>query len=139
MESKNGATRRHLKVINRGNFEGNSFRASIGTLNKGNHSFIFLNPERGQDNRVVGLFLNSDYGYTVIKEHSPENPILFENYSSGGYGNSCSIFGLYKVGTVLAEHSYKHRRGDTYYKLTEQGWKCLGKDVPLTKEEIQII
>lgn len=114
----NGATRRTLLVINKINEQpGNYFRAKLGTLDKGNHSFIFINEEKDNDERVLGLFLNSDYGYQVL-----EGKELFSNYSSGGYGNSCSQFGLYELGTLLEINTYKNRNTPSYYRLTESGW-----------------
>ena len=138
--AQNGATRRTLVVINTTKQEGKELKVDVGTLDKGNHSFIFLNPEKKSDtNRVVGLFLNRSYGYTVVEEHSPEDAEIYTASSVGGYGNSESKFGLYKVGTILAVHSYKHRQGDTYWKLTESGWEELGRDIPLSSDEINII
>lgn len=114
----NGATRRTLVVINKINEQpGIMFRAKLGTLDKGNHSFIFINGENGNDERILGLFLNSAYGYQVL-----EGKELFSNYSSGGYGNSCSQFGLYELGTLLEINTYKNRNTPSYYRLTESGW-----------------
>lgn len=116
--ASNGATRRTLVVINKINEQpGNYFRAKLGTLDKGNHSFIFINEEKGNDERVLGLFLNSDYAYQVL-----EGKELFSNYSSGGYGNSCSQFGIYEMGTLLEVNTYKNRNTPSYYRLTESGW-----------------
>ncbi len=101
--ASNGATRRTLVVINKINEQpGIYFRAKLGTLDKGNHSFIFINEEKDNDERVLGLFLNSDYGYQVL-----EGKELFSNYSSGGYGNSCSQFGIYELGSLLEINTYK--------------------------------
>jgi hypothetical protein len=116
--ASNGATRRTLVVINKITEQpGNYFRAKLGTLDKGNHSFIFINEEKGNDERVLGLFLNSDYAYQVL-----EGKELFSNYSSGGYGNSCSQFGIYEMGTLLEVNTYKNRNTPSYYRLTESGW-----------------
>ena len=138
--AQNGATRRALVLINTTIQEGKILKVDIGTLDKGNHSFIFLNPENKSDpNRIVGLFLNKSYGYTVVEEHSPRNAEIYASSSIGGYGNSESKFGLYQVGTILAVHSYKHRQGDTYWKLTESGWEELGVDIPLSSDEINMV
>jgi RecA/RadA recombinase len=119
----NGATRRTLVVINEINEQpGVMFRAKLGTLNKGNHSFIFINEEKGTDERVLGIFLNNAYAYRVL-----EGKELFGTYSSGGYGNSCSRFGIYEVGALLEVNSYKNRNTPSYYRLTEGGWI----DVPI--------
>lgn len=116
--ASNGATRRTLVVINKINEQpGNYFRAKLGTLDKGKHSFIFINEEKGTDERILGLFLNSDYAYQVL-----EGKELFTNYSSGGSGNSCSQFGIYEVGTLLEVNTYKNRNTPSYYRLTESGW-----------------
>lgn len=116
--ASNGATRRTLVVINKINEQpGNYFRAKLGTLDKGNHSFIFINEEKGEDERVLGLFLNSNYAYQVI-----EGKELFSNYSQGGYGNSCSQFGIYEEGTLLEVNTYKNRNTPSYYRLNNEGW-----------------
>ena len=135
--AKNGATRRTLKVINKAGVEGKRFQAQLGTLNKGNHSFIFINKPNVGDNRIMGLFVNSAQGYEVVEEHSPENAAVFENSSYGGPGNSCSQFGIYQIGTVLAEFTYKGRQGKNYWVLNKNGWEYLGKDVPLDNDEIK--
>ena len=116
--ASNGSTRRTLVIINKINEQkGNVFRAKIGTLNKGNHSFIFLNEETGEDNRVLGLFLNTSYSYQVLEGNE-----LFSNYSEGGQGNSCSKFGIYEIGTLLEVNTYKNRNTSSYYRLTDEGW-----------------
>jgi hypothetical protein len=116
--AKNGATRRTLIVINKINEQpGNYFRAKLGTLDKGNHSFIFINEEKEKDNRILGLFLNSDYGYRVLEGNE-----IFGNYSIGGPGNSCSQFGIYEAGTLLEVYTYKNRNTPSYYRLTDNGW-----------------
>jgi len=119
--ASNGATRRTLVVINKINEQpGNYFRAKLGTLDKGNHSFIFINEEERNDERVLGLFLNYEYGYQVLEGNE-----LFTNYSLGGYGNSCSQFGIYEVGTLLEVNTYKNRNTPSYYRLTESGWNVV--------------
>lgn len=117
--ASNGATRRTLVVINKinGSDQAVCFNAQVGFLDKGNHSFIFINPAREGDNRVFGLFLNSDYAYQVL-----EGKEVFTNYSQGGYGNSCSQFGIYEVGALLEVNTYKNRQTPSYYRLTVNGW-----------------
>jgi len=137
--AQNGAKRRTLVLVNKGNFEGSLVKADIGYLDKGRHSFIFLNREKQPSEKIVGIFLNRTYGYTIVSDHSPEGAVLYGNYSVGGYGNSCSQFGIYKLGTVLAEHSYKNRKGERYWKLTEKGWEFLGEDIPLEESEISFL
>lgn len=117
-EASNGATRRTLILINKTNqAPAKAFRAALGKLDKGNHSFIFLNEEKNNDERVFGLFLNNAYGYQLV-----EGTEVYTNCSVGGYGNSCSQFGIYEMGAVLEVNTYKNRNTPTYYKLTEQGW-----------------
>lgn len=118
--ASNGATRRSLVVINKtttNEEHGNYFRAQLGFLDKGNHSFIFINEEKGNDERILGLFFNTNCAYQIL-----EGKELFANYSSGGGGNSCSRFGIYEVGTLLEVNTYKNRNTPSYYRLTESGW-----------------
>ena len=118
--SSNGATRRTLAIINKidGKEKQKTFRAQLGTLDKGNHSFIFINEDKKEDERVFGIFLNSKYSYEVI-----EGEELFSNFSLGGPGNSCSRFGIYKPGTKLRVNTYQNRREPSYFELTkEKGW-----------------
>ena len=117
--AQNGRTRRTLSLINKMREQpGTEFRAKLGTLDKGNHSFIFLNEEKGMDDRVLGLFLDSSYAYKVL-----EGKELFSNYSMGGYGNSCSMFGIYEIGALLEVNTYKNRTTPSYYRLTNNGWE----------------
>ena len=119
--ASNGATRRTLIIINKtSGYEvpRTQFLAQIAFLDKGNHSFIFLNESKQEDKRVFGLFLNTSYSFDLVSGKE-----LFSNTSSGGYGNSCSKFGLYEVGAILKEHTYKNRSSPTYHLLTEDGWK----------------
>jgi hypothetical protein len=121
-QRQNGATRRTLVLINkiRGLGEADKIEnAKVGFLNKGNHAFIFINPpDKGQhDDRILGIFLNSKYGYSVL-----EGEELYGNYSQGGPGNSCSQFGIYTPGTLIEVDTYKHRTTPRYYRLTETGW-----------------
>lgn len=130
--ASNGATRRTLKLINslkineggsyipsKGNI-GHLF-AQIGKLDKGNHSFIFINQPLKKDNgRVLGIVVNRDYGFAVLK--GLEDKEVYSNYSSGGVGNSCSQFGIYKVGVIIEIFTYKNRTKSSYIKLTKNGW-----------------
>lgn len=114
----NGKTRRTLVVVNKINEQsGNFFRAKLGTLDKGNHSFIFINEEKFDDDRVLGIFLNNAYAYQIISGRE-----IYSNCSSGGYGNSCSQFGIYEVNTILEVNTYKNRNTPSYYRLSENGW-----------------
>jgi len=117
----NGATRRELKVINKIKKAGeqiNCVNCQLGFLDRRNHSFIFMNEPKPEDNRILGLFLNNSYSYDLV-----EGKEIYSNYSAGGYGNSCSSFGIYEVGTLLKVHTYKNRNAPSYYKLTADGWK----------------
>jgi hypothetical protein len=129
---KNGATRRTLSLINKSNIKGEHQvieGVSLGYLDKGNHSFIFINNEKNPNNKIVGIALCSDYGYRVVKGTE-----LYTSSSVGGYGNSESRFGIYEVGTILAYDTYKSRRGELYYKLTPEGWIFLGYDTPIEED-----
>lgn len=134
-KAQNGATRRTLVVINKciSDKETNTFEARLGYLDKGNHSFIFINAPKNNDNRILGLFLNNSYSYDVI-----EGTEIYSNYSLGGYGNSCSKFGIYTLGTILEVYTYKFRNTSSYFKLTENGWVNL-KPYEIPGTEIQEI
>lgn len=121
-EAQNGRTRRTLVVVNKipSELKVNQFEGQLGFLDKGNHSFIFINEPKSNDNRVLGLFLNNEYSYDLIEGHE-----LYSSYSQGGYGNSCSKFGVYTLGTILEVHTYKNRNTPSYRKLTENGWEYL--------------
>ncbi len=125
-DASNGATRQNLFVINK---MGKDFLlsekvvCSVGFLDKGKHSFIFLNPPKGGDNRILGVFLCASYGYRLVKGKA-----LYENSSVGGSGNSESKFGIYELGTILAE--------DSFWELTLEGWRKLGTDILLDEGEV---
>ena len=132
--AKNGATRRELVVINKLGIEVESdsgVNCRIGKLDKGNHSFLFLNP--GHDDRTLGVFLLNGYGYTV-----KEGQEVWTASSVGGYGNSVSRVGIYEVGALIYTHTYKNRKAGSYYRLTEKGWE----EVPaheVEKEEVEYV
>jgi len=71
--AKNGATRRSLVIVNKLSLqeETNEILGKVGYLDKGNHSFIFLNSvstyDHDQDPRIVGIYLCSGYGYTLVE------------------------------------------------------------------------
>lgn len=137
-EAKNGATRITLKLINKLNHSSwiapNLAICRVGYLDKGNHSFIFLNEDGRKDETIRGIFLCNGYGYTVISGEE-----LFWNSSVGGYGNSESKFGIYSLNTIIALHTYRNRNGNHYYQLKENGWIYLGQDIPLSESEITYI
>lgn len=144
--AQNGATRRTLVVINKTGMEipaNQPFRCQLGFLNKGNHSFIFINPPRKGDNRTMGVFLNTAQGFDVINKYGAEaekDGVVFSASSVGGYGNSESRMAVIRPGFFVAENSYKNRRGYYYWRFDpEEGWIDLGRDVPLSPEEIQEI
>jgi hypothetical protein len=135
--AQNGATRRTLVVVSKLKLQAEdaqSIFAQVGWLDKGNHSFIFLNPERKDSRKIVGLFLCSGYGYSVVKGTE-----LYTASSVGGYGNSESRFGLYEPGTIIAESSYKNRQGEDYYRLTSDRWEFLGTDVAIDGDEVTML
>lgn len=135
----NGDTRNHLELISKGlgNLgEVNCLsRVRIGFLDKGKHRFIFLNPGR-EEGETVGIFLCKAYGYDAVSP-GREDFCLYEAYSAGGRGNSCSQFGVYRVGTIVKCYSYKNRSGEHYWRLTESGWEDLGYDAPTEQDSIQ--
>lgn len=127
--AKNGATRRELVlIVNEKDFPGgipetNKIEnARVGYLDKGKHSFIFINKSNKPSNTILGIYLNNSYGYTVL---NPETEI-YSNSSIGGYGNSESKFGIYKLGAIIQRHTYKNRTPNEYVILTKEGWKYLG-------------
>lgn len=132
-EAQNGATRRSLVLINKTGRppEPSRIEGKLGFLDKGNHSFIFVNPGNGDNSRVLGIFLCSDYGYRVVAGTE-----LYTASSVGGYGNSESRFGVYEVGTIIAANSYKGRRGEDFWKLTSEGWVSMGTDIPIEGGEV---
>lgn len=130
--AKNGATRRELVIINKlGKEISGGIDCRIGKLDKGNHSFLFVNP--GHDDRILGVFLLDGCGYTV-----KEGTEVWTASSVGGYGNSESRIGIYEVGALIYTHTYKNRQTGHYYRLTKDGWE----NVPaheIEKEEMQYV
>lgn len=118
---KNGATRRLLLVINKINkdIECNvPFQGSIGTLEKGNASFIFVNEEKRKDDRIIFVFTDNGYGVSFHNE-AP----IFSATSIGGYGNSESTIAILNEGTLIECNSYKNRtESDFYLTDKEQGF-----------------
>jgi len=100
----------------------------LGYLKKGKHSFIFINKSKSRDDRIMGIYLNGKYGYRVI---NGDEHIIFQDSSIGGGGNSESKFGIYKVGTIIKEYTYKNRHSPSYYSLTKEGWKPIPMTDPL--------
>jgi len=131
----NGATRQILTIINKTGKElipGIAYDdISLGVLDKGRHSYIFINnSKKPDDDRVVGIFTCNAYGYRIVSGKE-----LYTARSIGGYGNSESRFGIYEAGTTIATNSYKGRHGEKFYKLSpEKGWECLGTDVPIEED-----
>jgi hypothetical protein len=135
--AQNGATRRSLVVVSTLRLEAKDVQgifARLGWLDKGNHSFIYLNPEKINSRRIVGLYLCAGYGYRVIRGKE-----YYTASSVGGYGNSESRFGLYEPGTIIAEDSYKGRQGEDYYRLTAEKWEFLGTDVAIDDDEVTML
>ncbi len=117
----NGATRRTLKIINNlptvDPTETISVESQLGTVEENNQSVIFLNIPKPGDDRILGLFINISCGYEIV-----EGTELFSGISTGGPGNSCSRFGIYKIGTLIKCATYKNRKPATYYRLQSDGW-----------------
>lgn len=130
-EANNGATRRTLVIVNKMCREIPSRElvdCRLGFLNKGNHSFVFVfdNPGKPGDDRVMGVFMDRGYGLRVHRGKE-----VFSACSTGGPQNSESTFGIYEAGTILALDSYASRQGESFVKLDPvKGWI----DVPM--EEI---
>jgi len=106
----------------------------LGFLEKGNHAFIFLNAANAAEKRSFGIFLNDTYGYTCL-----EGEEIFSAESIGGPGNSASKFGIYAVGTLIKEHTYKNRREARYWRLELTGWKEVAIEESIFEQEISVI
>ena len=120
---KNGATKRLLLICNKmsTNIEANvPFNGKIGTLIKGNTSFIFINDEdKGRkDDRT--LFILADDGYGI--DFSQKEPIYYQT-STGGYGNSQSTIAILNYGTLIEFHSYKNRSESRFCFCGEKGYE----------------
>lgn len=106
--------------------EGDPFLVeSVKVLEKGRTAFIFLNgvkpykPSMEFDPQTVGIFLNSNCGYS-------SDDSRFEASSVGGYGNSESKFGVYDVGTEIEVYTYKRRQESSYINLdSKNGWESV--------------
>ena len=129
--AQNGSTKHTLVLISKLGETGPTtvpnvpITAMYGKLIKGNHSFIYLNPPSefpaaGDDNRILGIFLNEECGYEV-----KEGEELFASSSIGGPDNSESKFGIYEEGTLLYVTTYMNRKPASYHKLTSNGWITL--------------
>lgn len=118
-ELQNGATRRTLVLINKSgrDIEANiSFNADLGFLNKGNHSFVFINPPKKKDDRTLFIIMNNGY-----RLHFHRGTPIFHEISEGGYGNSKSTLAVLPIGTILEYESYKNRNTPNFDELTETG------------------
>ena len=137
--AQNGAKRRTLLVANKLDKtieENKPIICRIGFLNKGNHSFIFVNEDKFKnETKVLGVFVNSSYGYSVVEKDSPENAEIFTASSFGGYGNSESKIGIYKEGTLLKIHTYKNRTDPSFCKLTQNGWQYISFEEYISSEK----
>lgn len=126
--AQNGKTRTRLVVTeshkNKGKLivekDRNLVYATLAYLEKGKVCLILLCEDNPQDNRIFGVFLNQDYGYTVLRGKE-----VFSASSVGGPANSESKMGIYEPGTLIKVFTYKHRTPPTYYLLTEEGWKYI--------------
>jgi hypothetical protein len=117
-EACNGANKNMLMVINKTPFRGERIRleASISTYENSRNSFIFLDLPKSGDTRILGLFLNSEYGFTVRKGRE-----IFSASSVGGYGKRQSRMAIVEGGALVEVHSYKNLL-PSFYHLTENGW-----------------
>ena len=118
-ELKNGATKRTLCLVNKSGIDieyNVPFNADLGFLNKGNHSFVFINPPKKMDDRVLFIIMNGGYGL-----HFHGGTPLFYEISEGGYGNSKSSLAVLSVGTIVEYETYKNRHTPSFDELTETG------------------
>lgn len=119
--AKNGATRRELRVVltekSAYNHDGFSVEGRVVVKDYNTRSYIFINPCESQNNDVIGIAVNGEYSLTLV-----EGSEIYRRESVGGYGNSCSVMTICKVGTVYRANTYKNRRTATYFKLTHDGW-----------------
>lgn len=129
----NGATRNHLILVNKTEIEGifSQIEAQVGFYEGNRKSLIFLNPAKESDKRILGLFLNTECGYSVVKGKE-----LFSASSVGGPKNSESQFGIYELGSILEVHSYANRRPSRFFELTSNGWKSI--EDPLEGEPTEL-
>lgn len=117
-ELKNGATKRTLVVINKTGQDikdNEAFEGVVGTLNKGNHSFVFLNKpteKSRKNNRTIFVLIDGNYGVKI----KDENKIKFINTSVGGQGNSKSTIAVIEGETLIENYSYKNRSSSWYRK-----------------------
>ena len=135
-EASNGATRRNLVIINKLGVEipaNCPVQCRIGVLDKGNTSFIFINP--GTDERVLGLFLNRSHGF-VVQDSSLE---VFAAASFGGPGNSESKMGVYLEGALIEEHSYKNRRPAALSILKNSGGEYVPEEELIADAEVTMV
>jgi len=112
--AKNGATRRELVLVNKTGREvaaGEALNASLGFLDKGNHSFIFLNPQRGEDSRVLGIFLCDSYGYRVVGREVPDGYWSYQEPFVSGYDPDPEA--------VKARDEWRARRDEYLSRLRE--------------------
>ena len=144
--AQNGATRTTLLVVNKTGkeIESNKFYTdiSVGVLEKGNHSFVFLN-QKEDDPRDRVLFLNMEYGFTAYDSNGTEIKPLFKGESVGGYGNSRSMFAVYPghQDMYFEEYTYKNRNDPNWKRyIPGEGFFPVGiHSVPFVQDEIQEI
>lgn len=133
IELQNGATRPTLVIVNKMDRDiesGVPFKGSIGFLKKGNHNFIFLNEEKRTSSKTIGIHVKDGYG--VELEQIADSDILFQAYSTGGYGNSESdiiAFEIPEDGCYVLENSYKNRRDSQFVKYTHTGCEYVEAEV----------
>ena len=138
---RNGATKRLLLIINKTgqDIEYNvPFNGSIGTLEKGNTSFVFINTEKQTDNKILFVFIDNCYGVSLHNEE----PIFFA-VSTGGYGNSESTVAVCLENTLIEKHSYKNRtESDFVITNKEKGFLEVSLDeamIMLHSQEIETL
>jgi len=136
--ASNGATRPNLYILNKSNIRPEStsemHNVRLGTLDKGNNHYIFINDSNGSEaHSVYGIVMSNGYGFELL-----EGTLLWSANSCGGYGNSESAIGVCLPGAIFKLLTYKHRTPPTYMKLTECGWITLA-DHQLFQHDIEDI
>ena len=115
---KAGATRQNLLIINKlgREIEANTpIDARLGHLDKGKHSFLFVNP--GKSKKTLGVLVDTGYLFEVVRGsvwHGTSEAALEEG-----------IIGIFEPGAVIKDWTYKRRQGCYYWHFDGKEWKRL--------------
>lgn len=124
---KAGATRRNLVIINKTgvDFDANiGYNLNLGTLDKGNHSFLFINkPKKDKNNssKSYGVFFKAGYDFEVLEDADGNNRAVWFNKSVAA--REAGILGTFRPGAVIREWTFKRRSGAIYWYFTGEEWK----------------